>query len=57
MQYYAMCKIEFRDSEFRKMKRSKGIELFKFSVESVWKIIFKNMWESCIRHNVGLKQH
>ena len=27
------------------MKRSNGIELFKFSIEKVWNMIFKNVWE------------
>jgi len=27
------------------MKGSSGIELFKLSIEKVWKMIFKNMWE------------
>jgi len=45
MQCYAMCKIEFHDLEFPKMKRSNGIEDCKFSIENVWKMIFK-MWES-----------
>jgi len=42
---YAMCKIEFNDREFRKMKRSNGIQLLKFCIEKVWKTIFKNVWE------------
>jgi len=33
LQCYAMCKIEFHDQEIRKMKRSNGIELRKFSIE------------------------
>jgi len=45
MQYYAMCKIEFHDQEFRKMKRNTCIELLRFSIEKIWKMIFKNMWE------------
>jgi len=45
MQCYAMCKIEFHDYEFQKMKRSNGIEFLKFSIEKVWKMIFKNAWE------------
>jgi len=40
MQCCAMCKIEFHDEEFRKMKRSNVIELLKFSIEEVWKMIF-----------------
>jgi len=28
-----MCKIEFHEQEFGKMKRSNGIELLKFSIE------------------------
>jgi len=28
MQCYAMCKIEFHDKEFWKIKRSNGIEFF-----------------------------
>jgi len=35
MQCCAMCKIEFNDQELRKMKRSNGIELLKFSIEKV----------------------
>jgi len=35
MQCCAMCKIEFHDQEFRKMKRSNGVELLKFSIEKV----------------------
>jgi len=27
------------------MKRSNDIELLKFSIEEVWKMIFKNVWE------------
>jgi len=34
MQCHAMCKIEFHDQEFRKMKKSNGIELLKFSIEN-----------------------
>jgi len=30
-QCYAMCKIEFKDLDFQKMKGSNGIELLKFS--------------------------
>jgi len=37
MQYYAMCKIEFHNKEFRKMERSNGIELIRFSIEKVLK--------------------
>jgi len=32
-----MCKIEFHDLEFLKMKRSNGIKLGKFSFEKVLK--------------------
>jgi len=32
-----MHKIEFHDQEFRKVKRSNGIELLKFSIEKVLK--------------------
>ena len=38
-----MCKIVFDDSEFPKMKRSNGIELFQFSIEIVWKMFFENL--------------
>jgi len=48
MQHWAMCKIEFHDWQYRNMKRSNGIELFKFSVEKVWKMIFKHVWEPCL---------
>jgi len=30
------------------MKRSNGIELLKFSIEKVCKMIFLNTWEPCI---------
>jgi len=40
-----MCKIEFHDEQFRKMKRSNGIELLKFGIEKVWRIILKNVLE------------
>jgi len=43
--FYAMCKIEFLDLEIRKMRRSNVIELFTFSIEKVWKMIFKHVWE------------
>jgi len=49
MQYYAMCKIEFHNKEFRKMERSNGIELIRFSIEKVLKKygkwFFLNVWE------------
>ena len=32
-----MCKIDFNDEEFQKMKRSNGIELLNFSIEKVLK--------------------
>jgi len=37
MQCSAMCKIDFNDEEFQKMKRSNGIELLNFSIEKVLK--------------------
>jgi len=37
MQFYAMCKTEFHDVEFPKIKRSKSIEHCKFSIEKVLK--------------------
>jgi len=37
MQCYVMCKIEFHDYEFWKIKRSSGIEFFKFSIKKVLK--------------------
>jgi len=33
------------------MKRSNGIELLKFSIEKVWKMIFLNMWEPWEKEN------
>jgi len=30
------------------MKRSNVIELLKFSIEKVWKMIFLNAWEPCV---------
>ena len=51
-----MCKIEFHDKEFWKINKRNGIEFFKFSIEQVWKRIFKNVWEPCVmcgtKHNM-----
>jgi len=35
-----MCEIEFHDKEIPKMRKSNGIELFKFNIEKVSKMIF-----------------
>ena len=45
-----MCKIEFRDKEFKKIKRSNSIELFEFSIEKVLKKYgkrFLKVWGPC----------
>jgi len=36
-----MCKIEFHDEEYQKMKRNNGIELIKFSIDIVMKKYIK----------------
>jgi len=37
------------------MKRSNDIEFFKFSIEKVWKMIFKNVWEPSSQYDIILK--
>jgi len=34
------------------MKRGNGIELFKVTIEKVWKMIFINVWESWRKTNI-----
>jgi len=47
MQCHAMCKIEFHDQRFRKMKKSNGIAFFKFSIEKVLKKYGKWFLKMC----------
>jgi len=50
-----MCKIEFNDQEFRKIKRSNGIELLKFSIEKVLNKYGK--WFLKMRGNPDISLH
>ena len=50
-----MCKIEFNDQELRKMKRSNGIELLKFSIEKVLNKYGK--WFLKMRGNPDISLH
>ena len=40
-----MCKLVFRNQKFGKMKVCAGIDLFSFSIEVVWKMVFENVGE------------
>ena len=35
------------------MKRSDTIQVFKFSIEKVWKMVFENVWEPWFIGNIG----